>query len=130
MKKIILMLACFALILCACGGPDTTQTTAPTQGQTQPAETQPAPAESQAAATEAPTEATTQHTESQDSPIALAQTCIGKSVEELYALIGEPESSDYAPSCLGDGEDGNLYYDGFLVYTYREGDTETVRYVE
>ena len=41
-----------------------------------------------------------------------------------------PESSDYAPSCLGEGEDGNLYYDGFVVYTYRENGTETVEYVE
>ena len=53
-------------------------------------------------------------------------------MEDLYALIGEPGSSDYAPSCLnpGVGEDGNLYYEGFIVYTYREGDTETVTYVE
>ena len=63
---------------------------------------------------------------------ALAESCIDKDVSELYALIGEPESADYAPSCLnpGVGEDGNLYYDGFIVYTYREGDTETVQYVE
>ena len=60
----------------------------------------------------------------------LAESCIDKSVEELYELIGKPESSDYAPSCLGDGEDGMLFYDGFIVYTYREGDTETVYDVE
>lgn len=60
----------------------------------------------------------------------LAESCVDKSVEELYELIGEPESSDYAKSCLGPGEDGNLYYDGFIVYTYREGDVETVHYVE
>lgn len=61
----------------------------------------------------------------------LAESCIDKSVEELYELIGQPESSDYAPSCLGEGgEDGNLYYDGFIVYTYREGNVETVHYVE
>ena len=41
-----------------------------------------------------------------------------------------PEYSDYAQSCLGTGEDGNLYYDGFTVYTYREGDVETIRIVE
>ena len=35
------------------------------------------------------------------------------------------------PSCLGEGEDGNLYYDGFTVYTYRDVDgSETVSYVE
>lgn len=52
-------------------------------------------------------------------------------MEDLIAAIGEPESSDYAPSCLGEGEDGNLYYDGFTVYTYRDTDgQETVNYVE
>ena len=61
---------------------------------------------------------------------ALAKSCINKPVAELYALVGQPISSDYAPSCMGDGEDGNLYYDGFIVYTYREGDTESVYYVE
>ena len=57
---------------------------------------------------------------------------IDKPVSELIAAIGEPQSSDYAPSCLnpGQGEDGMLYYDGFVVYTYKEGDTETVQDVE
>lgn len=62
-----------------------------------------------------------------------AESCIDKSVEELYDLIGEPNSSDYAPSCLGgevSGEDGNLYYDGFIVYTYRDASGERVHYVE
>ncbi len=63
--------------------------------------------------------------------LELAESCIDKSVQELYDLIGEPEELDYAPSCLGEGgEDGNLYYDGFTVYTYKEGETETVRFVE
>ena len=50
--------------------------------------------------------------------------------KETMAAIGEPVSSDYAPSCLGEGEDGNLYYDGFTVYTYRDDTGETVSYVE
>ena len=61
---------------------------------------------------------------------ALAESCIDKPVAELYALIGEPESADYAPSCLGEGEDGNLVYEDFVVYTYREGEEEVVTYVE
>lgn len=65
------------------------------------------------------------------SDFELAESCIDKSVQELYALIGEPAEKDYAPSCLGEGgEDGNLYYEGFIVYTYKEGDKETVHYVE
>lgn len=61
---------------------------------------------------------------------AIAEGYIDEPVEELYKAIGYPQSSDYAPSCLGDGEDGNLYYDGFTVYTYREDGEETVSYVE
>ena len=55
-----------------------------------------------------------------------AQAFIGQSVSSLIAAIGQPLSRSYAPSCLGDGEDGELIYNGFTVYTYREGDTETV----
>lgn len=104
MKKVILLLVCIlalSLCLCACDS-----------GSGQDASTEPS------------------ETETQKTPKELAESCIDKTVQELYALVGEPASSDYAPSCLGPGEDGNLYYDGFTVYTYREGETETVRVVE
>ena len=137
MKKLIALLlaACLILSLAACG---TTNVEAPqAETPTEPAATEPTPTEP--AATEpTPTEpeATeppeTQPTEEDMSDFELAMTCLDLPVEDLYALIGEPESSDYAPSCLNPdvGEDGNLYYDGFIVYTYREGDMETVSYVE
>jgi len=57
----------------------------------------------------------------------VAMTFIGRSVSSLIAAIGQPIGSDYAPSCLGSGEDGELFYNGFTVYTYREGSTETVQ---
>ena len=63
-------------------------------------------------------------------PRMLAESCIDKNVADLYALIGEPIFSEYAPSCLGPGDDGNLYYDSFIVYTYLEEDEETVIAVE
>lgn len=115
MKKYIslLLILILAISLCACGeapADNTTQTQETTV--TNPSDTQ-------------QTEATTAQNQK-----ALAMTCIDKSVDDLYALIGQPNSSDYAPSCLGDGEDGNLYYDGFTVYTYKEGETETVSFVE
>ena len=47
-------------------------------------------------------------------------------VSELYDAIGEPESEDSAPSCMGKGEDVNLYYDDFTVYTYKEGNSQVV----
>lgn len=119
MKKLILTVlsALLVLSLCACqsGEKETTANTTESVAQT----------------TEATTEATTAVTTQPGEDLkALAESCMEKSVDELYALIGEPESSDYAPSCLGEGEDGMLYYDGFVVYTYREGDEETVEYVE
>ena len=106
MKKALIMLLCaaLALSLAACGEPEATPTP--------PAET------------EAPEE-------EDGGLIETARTFEGAPVAELIEAIGEPVSSDYAPSCLGDGEDGNLYYDGFTVYTYRDTDgEETVNYVE
>ena len=45
----------------------------------------------------------------------------------LTDAIGKPNNESYASSCLGDGEDGELSYDGFTVYTYRAPDgAETV----
>ena len=56
-----------------------------------------------------------------------AQGLIGSSLSSLTDAIGEPKNESYASSCLGDGEDGELSYDGFTVYTYRAPDgTETV----
>ena len=47
-------------------------------------------------------------------------------VAELYSAIGEPADSSYASSCIGAGQDGELYYDGFVVCTYVENGEETV----
>ena len=56
-----------------------------------------------------------------------AQEMIGEDISSLTAAIGEPDNSSYVSSCLGPGEDGELYYDGFTVYTYRDPDgTENV----
>lgn len=130
MKKILMLLLCLLLLasLCACGG--------------ETSSTEPPAAETKAPATEAPVE-TTQPvqtteavavteaaTEAEQDMVELVRSYIDKPIEDLYAVIGEPQSSDYASSCLGDGEDGLLIYDGFVVYTYREGDTETVYDVE
>lgn len=52
---------------------------------------------------------------------------VGKDVSKLYAAIGKPNSLEYASSCIGDGEDGLLYYNGFTVTTYRENGKETVQ---
>ena len=123
MKKALIMLLCavMALSLAACGEGEPATTPAVTET---PAQTE-APAETAAPESEAP-----ETTEPETSLLETAKTFEGAPVEELIAAIGEPVSSDYAPSCLGDGEDGNLYYDGFTVYTYRDESGETVNYVE
>lgn len=115
MKKWIVLLVCLmALSLCACEK-DADTDTKPSETKPQFSETEPLPSETQSG---------------KEDLKALAESCIDKSVQELYDLVGEPDSSEYVPSCLGSGEDGNLYYADFTVYTYREGDTETVRVVE
>lgn len=61
------------------------------------------------------------------SGLETAQQMIGEPVSSLTEAIGEPKNASYASSCLGDGEDGELTYDGFTVYTYRAPDgAETV----
>ena len=146
MKKIVLILlaAVMLLSLCACGAdipegdanlqitakPKTEETTADTTVPEETTVDTTAPettGETVVETTEAEKENTTT-TESNKK--ALAESCVGKNVSALYALIGQPSSSDYAPSCLVDGEDGMLYYDGFVVYTTRENGVETVYYVE
>ena len=131
MKKLIALLLAVLMFasLCACGetAPETPETTERKTNETTAAQVPEDPTEE---ATEEATETIPVAVGNAD--MALAESCIDKSVEELYELIGEPISADYAPSCLnpGVGEDGNLEYDGFIVYTYREGDQETVQYVE
>lgn len=132
MKKALSLLLCLVMLLspCACGGKEEpTPTDAPADV---PAA---APTEDPAAAvdvTDAPTDAPAEDVpeEPTPDPVEIVRGMIDQPIEDLYAQIGEPESADYAPSCLGDGEDGMLFYDGFIVYTYREGDVETVYDVE
>ena len=135
MKKIAILMLCLSVLLCGCGS-EPAETTAPkAPAQTTAPEQTTAPVETTVPETAAPVETTaaetTEETEPVDEARVLAESCIDKSVEELYKLIGEPDSADYAPSCLDEnGEDGMLYYENFIVYTYREGDTETVSFVE
>ena len=106
-KALSLLLVCFMLLgLCACG---------------------------EAKPQEPPTDTATENELTAEEKKALAMECVDLDVQTLYEKIGKPVSSDYAPSCLnpdGGAEDGELVYDGFTVYTYRKGDTETVVDVE
>ena len=128
MKKLTCLLLALTLLLglAACGEEPAEVTEEPAAGSVEPVEESAPPAEESVA----PAEESEAPAEEEPSPLEAAKEFEGAPLEDLIAAIGEPESSDYAPSCLGEGEDGNLYYDGFTVYTYRENGTETVVYVE
>lgn len=136
-----------ALLLIGCGSSAPVATPAPT-GTAAPAESA-APAETEAPAAETPEpdaepEPSTEpeaklpdaglvhDTEVTPSPsetlFELAKSYVDKPLSELQAEIGEPVSSSYVSSCLiPGGEDGELHYDGFTVYTVKSGDSETVQ---
>lgn len=129
MKKLTCLLLALTLLLglAACGEEPAEVTEEPAAGSVEPVEESAPPAEESVA----PAEESVAPAEEEPSPLEAAKEFEGAPLEDLIAAIGEPLSSDYAPSCLGEGEDGNLYYDGFTVYTYRDVDgSETVNYVE
>ncbi len=92
---------------------------------------EPAPAAQPAPAAELAPAAEPAPVESSSAPSAQptlegALACVGQEVGALYAAIGHPNDAYYEYSCSGPGDDGILYYDGFLVFTYKENGVETV----
>ena len=151
MKKDFLLAAlCLlcALLLIGCGStsPDPTpapaETAAPAESaapvETEaPAETpepsaEPEPEPSPEPVATLPDAGLVRDTKASPSPsealFELAKSYVDKPLAELQAEIGEPVSSSYVSSCLiPGGEDGELHYDGFTVYTVKSGDSETVQ---
>lgn len=134
----VFLLAVLVLTMAACGsskgsgssGPDADASggavTGETQAQAPAEETEPPKVTKSPADGELPDGA---QTASPEDLKAIAKQFIDRDVNELIDAIGQPISSDYGPSCMGSGEDGELKYDGFSVYTYREGGVETVESV-
>ena len=152
MKKNLLLAAlCLlcALLLIGCGSsapaatPAPTETSAPAETEAPAPEASPAPSAEASVTTEAPEPSAepearlpdaglVHDTEVTPSPsetlFELAKSFVDKPLSELQAEIGEPVSSSYVSSCLiPGGEDGELHYDGFTVYTVKSGDSETVQ---
>lgn len=127
MKKWVLA-AVLLLVLTACGAQQTPAQEQPeketpavetVQTEKAPEQTSEPEKEESAPAEEAPID---------DSLFAQAAALIDSNVEELYDTIGYPVDVMYADSCLGEGEDGELYYDGFTVYTYRDPEDVEIIY--
>lgn len=99
----------------------------PAQQTSTPKAQTPAPTK-KATPTPTPTP-TPQPTKAAPAPTAdKAAAYIGSSTASLVAAIGQPNSKSYASSCIGDGQDGEWYYSGFTVYTYKDVDgSETVQ---
>ena len=125
MKKIrpvlsVLFLLAMLFSLCACGA-----------GEEKPEEMQSVlPGADTQAESEAPVDEPAESSApAENENKKLAEDLIGEDVSKLYEAIGEPNDSSYAGSCLGPGEDGELHYDGFTVYTYKEDDSEIIQNV-
>ena len=141
-RSMLIITVIFVLLGSAgCGSSAPAETPAPAETETPAAETA-APVESsapEASSTPVPTGTPVatlpdaglkqyQDTGSDaESRFELARTFIDKPFSELQAEIGEPKDSTYVSSCLiPGGQDGELHYDGFTVYTVQTADSETV----
>lgn len=104
-------------------------TSKPSASTSKPAASAPEskPAQSKPA-TSAPAE--TKPAEPAKPTAAQASGYVGSSASALESALGAPTSKSYSPSCMGEGEDGIWTYDGFTVYTYKEGGSETVEAVQ
>ena len=104
MKKLTALISALALmfLLCACSG-EAGGTPSESVSQT--------PAASQAVS-DGPIQNTEDPVETPADPKAIAIELSERRapVSELYAAIGQPISiGEYVPSCLGEGEDGELH---------------------
>ncbi|RHQ79795.1 hypothetical protein DWX95_13135 [Butyricicoccus sp. AF22-28AC] len=101
----------------------------PSASTSKPAASAPAskPAQSKPAAS-APAE--TNRRTGEGRRASQASGYVGSSASALESALGAPTSKSYSPSCMGEGEDGIWTYDGFTVYTYKEGGSETVEAVQ
>lgn len=133
--RITLVLCLVLLLLSACGGSGTPQPQ-PAQSDSSAAAERPAGMDS---VLPGANQTKPERTETTDAPengageeknsenFKIAYRLIGAELSDLIDKLGEPLSAEYSPSCLGSGEDGELKYEGFTVYTYKDGDREVIQ---
>ena len=139
MKKILItsiVLICVLLALSACGkAPQPSPASDPTPAPvSEPTPAPAAPEESAAPeendplpSAEPEPEPTPEAPAFDEAKFNAALALKGEDISLLYEAIGEPFDSSYAPSCIGGtGEDGELYYEGFYVASYRNEGKEIV----
>ena len=122
-RKLTISLICLlcALLLIGCGNAAPAESGAPSPAAE-------APEESAVPAATLPDE--NLEPAGEPTPYEIALDYIDRPLEDLIAVIGEPLFSDYGPSCFSessDAQDGNLQFDGFWVWTLKDGDLETVK---
>ncbi|MCH5353537.1 MAG: hypothetical protein J1E06_08745 [Acutalibacter sp.] len=106
--------------------PTAKPTVAPSPTPTPTPEPTPAPTQ---APTPTPTPVPTPEPTLEPTPVPPSPyDYVGVDINTFYSVFGYPNGADYAPSCMGEGgEDGLLYYNGFVVVTYRDSSgNETV----
>jgi len=134
MKKIILLMLALVLIVSLCACNQNPNPTNPSNPDTKPSDSQPNdPNNPDTNPSGSHPSDPTQATMTAEEAVALIQTMIGQDVSKLYEIFDYPIISEYAPSCLNPGEggdDGMLVYSGFVVYTYRTEDAESIQDVE
>ncbi len=113
------------LLLCACGTAAPAETAAP-EPTAAPVESA-VPTASLPDANLEPDSDPEAEADTEKTPFETAQGFVDRPLSELTEAIGEPLSTDYVTSCLiPGGQDGELHYDGFTVYTVTDGETETI----
>lgn len=65
------------------------------------------------------------------SGLAEAENMVGRDIDDLIAVVGEPLDYMTAASCESSGEDGQYQFEGFTVYTQSEerGGTQIIKEV-
>ena len=131
MKKVsaLLLILAILLSLAACGSnAGSEDEDAPVLTAELPGASQKAPAAEPTEAPQATAAPAKEEKSDKNETVERVLKMKGQPVKDLIELLGEPISREYSSSCLIEGgQDGQLIYDGFVVYTLvQEDGAETI----